>query len=88
MDKMQIDLSKCRAGRNGLGKVIETMSKSSAALRTVWRRHERGFSITYLRRTFVYDNKREVVGSSKWHVVRHQEFYCSKNLDTTKEFKL
>lgn len=83
---MDIDLSKCRAGNGNLGKVLETMSKSSPALRTVWRRHECGFSITYLRRKFYHDKGKEIPGSHTWHAVRHQEFYCSVYIDKTKDF--
>lgn len=78
---MFVDLAKCRSGSTTLGKVVETMTKSSAALRTVWRRHENGFSITYLRRKFYHNGKRQIEGSSTWHAVRHIEFYSTVKQD-------
>ncbi len=78
---MKVELAKCRSGSTMLGKVLEIISKQSPGLRTVWRRHENGFSITYLRRKFMHDGRNQIVGSSTWHTVRHVEYFSKTVLD-------
>lgn len=57
-----------------LGKVITYVSGDSHGLRTTFRRHDNGFSVTHYRRTFTHNGRVEIPDTSEWHVVRHQEW--------------
>lgn len=80
---MLTNVAKCRSGMTALGHVVDTLSSTSHGLRTIWRRHDYGFSITYLRRSFEFIHGKEIPKSSIWHAVRHVEYHVNKIVDVT-----
>jgi hypothetical protein len=73
--------TKLKRERPRLGRVVDVVSTTSPAIKTVMRRHENGFSVTYFRRFFAMQNGKRVDGSDSWVIQRHMEFIGAPNVD-------